>query len=111
MTLRPSAGVQPMRRAPAPDWPGDRERILVLGQVEDDRSVVLGCGTIRTNAALLADRLLGLRAADAFSKAEPAPERSPSFFGAVHIDESGRRWQELKLQSLSQTAKFLSIRA
>lgn len=40
---------------PAPDWPGDRERILVLGQVEDDRSVLLGCGTIRTNAALLAE--------------------------------------------------------
>ncbi|MBU1325320.1 MAG: capsular polysaccharide biosynthesis protein [Alphaproteobacteria bacterium] len=41
--------------APAPDWPGDRERILVLGQVEDDRSVLLGCATIRTNAALLAE--------------------------------------------------------
>ncbi len=41
--------------APAPDWPTDRERILVLGQVEDDRSVVLGCDTIRTNAALLAE--------------------------------------------------------
>ncbi|HEV7229003.1 capsular polysaccharide biosynthesis protein [Brevundimonas sp.] len=41
--------------APTPDWPTDRERILVLGQVEDDRSVVLGCDTIRTNAALLAE--------------------------------------------------------
>lgn len=41
--------------APTPDWPPDRERILVLGQVEDDRSVVLGCDTIRTNAALLAE--------------------------------------------------------
>jgi len=41
--------------APAPDWPADRQRILVLGQVEDDRSVLLGCGTIRTNAALLAE--------------------------------------------------------
>ncbi len=41
--------------ARAPDWPADRQRILVLGQVEDDRSVVLGCGTIRTNAALLAE--------------------------------------------------------
>ena len=66
---------------------------------------------LEVNAALLADRLLGLRAADAFSRTEPAPERSPSFFGAVHIDASGRRWQELKLQHLSQTAKFLSIRA
>ena len=41
--------------APAPDWPGDRERILVIGQVEDDRSVLLGCQGIRTNAALLAE--------------------------------------------------------
>ncbi|WP_241209674.1 capsular polysaccharide biosynthesis protein [Brevundimonas fluminis] len=41
--------------APAPDWPTDRDRILVLGQVEDDRSVLLGCETIRTNAALLTE--------------------------------------------------------
>jgi capsular polysaccharide export protein len=41
--------------APAPDWPTDRDRILVLGQVEDDRSVLLGCESIRTNAALLTE--------------------------------------------------------
>ncbi len=39
--------------AAPPDWPRDRERILVVGQVEDDRSVLRGCGAIRTNAALL----------------------------------------------------------
>ncbi|WP_298124272.1 capsular polysaccharide biosynthesis protein [Brevundimonas sp.] len=40
--------------AAPPDWPRDRERILVVGQVEDDRSVLRGCGAIRTNASLLA---------------------------------------------------------
>ena len=66
---------------------------------------------LETNAALLVDKLLGLRAADAFTQTEAAPERSPSFYGAVHVDGTGRRWQELQLQRLSQTAKFLSIRA
>ncbi len=41
--------------AAPPDWPKDRERILVLGQVEDDRSVLLGCRDVRTNAALLTE--------------------------------------------------------
>ena len=66
---------------------------------------------LEVNAALLVERLLGLRAADAFVQSEPAPERSPHFFGAVHIDGAGHSWQELQLQRLSQTAKFLSIRA
>src|SRR5690606_27640570 len=30
--------------AAPPDWPADRERILIVGQVEDDRSILLGCG-------------------------------------------------------------------
>lgn len=39
--------------APA-DWPTDRERLLVVGQVENDRSILLGCGPdIRTNSALV----------------------------------------------------------
>lgn len=67
--------------------------------------------TLEVNAALLVDRLQGLRGADAFVQTEPAPDRSPSFFGSVHIDSTGHRWQELQLQRLSQTAKFLSIRA
>ena len=39
--------------APTPDWPAERERILIVGQVEDDRSIQLGCGDIRTNAGLV----------------------------------------------------------
>ena len=39
--------------SPPPDWPAGRDRILIVGQVEDDRSILLGCGDIRTNAGLV----------------------------------------------------------
>lgn len=39
--------------AQPPAWPQDRERILIVGQVEDDRSILLGCGAVRTNAGLV----------------------------------------------------------
>lgn len=38
--------------APA-GWPADRERLLVVGQVENDRSIALGCTDIRTNSGLV----------------------------------------------------------
>ncbi len=76
-----------------------------------DCSLLAFSPALEINSALLVDRLLGLRAAQAFVETEAASEHSPHFFGAVHIDATGRRWQELQLQRLSQTAKFLSIRA
>ena len=76
-----------------------------------DCSLLAFSPALEINTALLVDRLLGLRAAQAYVQTEAAPEHSPQFFGAVHIDATGRRWQELQLQRLSQTAKFLSIRA
>lgn len=39
--------------APLPKLPADRRVILVVGQVEDDRSIRLGCADIRTNAQLV----------------------------------------------------------
>ena len=63
------------------------------------------------NAALLVDRLAGLRGTDAFVSSEPPAEDSPSFFGTTYIDSSGTRWQELNLQILSQHPAFLSISA
>lgn len=35
-------------------WPGDRERVLIVGQVENDQSILRGCADIRTNAGLVA---------------------------------------------------------
>ncbi len=37
-----------------PDWPADRQKVLVVGQVENDKSILKGCGDIRTNSALVA---------------------------------------------------------
>ncbi|MBX3477611.1 MAG: capsular polysaccharide biosynthesis protein [Brevundimonas sp.] len=51
------AGVSKYNLAGAPiptDWPGDRERVLVVGQVENDKSILTGCEAIRTNAGLIA---------------------------------------------------------
>lgn len=39
--------------AVGPDWPADRRRILVVGQVENDHSILKGCADIRTNAGLV----------------------------------------------------------
>jgi capsular polysaccharide export protein len=38
--------------APA-GWPSDRQRVLVVGQVENDKSIALGCTDIRTNSGLV----------------------------------------------------------
>lgn len=39
--------------ATGPDWPADRRRILIVGQVENDQSILKGCADIRTNSALV----------------------------------------------------------
>ena len=66
---------------------------------------------LEVNAALLVDRLMGLRSIDAFVSSEPSAEDAPVFFGTTYLDSSGTRWQELNLQTLSQHPAFLSIRA
>jgi len=63
------------------------------------------------NAALLVDRLAGLRGTDAFVSSEPPEEGAPPFFGTNYLDAQGVRWQELNLQALSQHPAFLSISA
>ena len=39
--------------AARPDWPADRRKVLVVGQVENDKSILKGCGDIRTNSRLV----------------------------------------------------------
>ena len=63
------------------------------------------------NAALLVDRLAGLRGTEAFMASENPAEEAPAFYGTVYIDAAGVRWQELNLQILSQHPAFLSISA
>lgn len=66
---------------------------------------------LEVNAALLVDRLAGLRSADAFVSSQPPAEDAPAFFGTTYMDSSGTHWQELNLQVLSQHPAFLSISA
>ncbi len=63
------------------------------------------------NAALLVERLAGLRGADAFAASEPPPEGAPPYFGPCHVDAQGLRWQALDLQILSRHPAFLAIGA
>ncbi len=42
-----------LKGAPPTGWPTDRERLLVVGQVENDRSILLGCTDVRTNSGLV----------------------------------------------------------
>lgn len=42
-----------IKGAPPTGWPADRERLLVVGQVENDRSIALGCTDICTNSGLV----------------------------------------------------------
>lgn len=42
-----------LKGEPPAGWPTDRERLLVVGQVENDRSIQLGCTDIRTNSGLV----------------------------------------------------------
>ena len=36
-----------------PSWPGGARKVLVVGQVENDKSILKGCGEIRTNSGLV----------------------------------------------------------
>ena len=64
---------------------------------------------LEVNAALLVDRLMGLRSIDAFVSSEPSAEDAPVFFGTTYLDSSGTRWQELNLQLLANAPDFLDI--
>lgn len=66
---------------------------------------------LEVNAALLVDRLVGLRSAQAFVASEPPSDGAPAYFGTTYIDAQGMRWQELNLQALAQHSAFLSISA
>jgi len=63
------------------------------------------------NCALLIDRLVGLRGAEAYVASEPPPADAAGWLGYSYTDEAGQQWQEVNLQALSQQHQFLSIGA
>ncbi len=66
---------------------------------------------LEVNCALLVDRLVGLRGAEAFTAAQAPNADAPAWAGHVYTDEEGAQWQEVNLQALSQQPQFLSIGA
>lgn len=65
---------------------------------------------LEVNAALLIDRLAGLKSVDAFVRAHTADAPSHPYLGTIYQDKEGKSWQELNLQNLAQSSEFLSIR-
>ena len=75
------------------DWPSEGRRVVfVPGQVEDDASIRLGCGEVRTNAGLLA--AARQEEPDAFIVYKPHPDvASRNRRGKVALKEA-RRWAD-----------------
>lgn len=67
--------------------------------------------TIGLNCALRIDRLLGLRAAEAFVPAAAETAHAQAWRGPVHTDAEGLSWHALDLQALAQAPAFLAIDA
>ncbi|AVO49933.1 chemotaxis protein CheW [Melaminivora suipulveris] len=71
---------------------------------------VLSLGeALEVNAALLVERLAGLRSADAFVASEPPAGGGQAYFGPCYIDAQDQRWQEIDLQALARDPAFLAI--
>ena len=80
-------------------------------QILAESSLLALNGALEVNAALLVDRLSGLRGMEAFAASEPPESGAPAYFGTTYIDAQGVRWQELDLAALSRDPAFLSIGA
>ncbi len=63
------------------------------------------------NAALLIDRLVGLRSAGMFVSASSSVPGSFPVFSQLLTDADGLQWQELNLQALLDWPDFLSVTA
>lgn len=76
-----------------------------------DASLLAFNPALEVHAALLVDRLLGLRGAQNFTGMQDTPADAPAYLGATYVDEAGDAWQEIDLRHLAQDPGFLHIRA
>lgn len=67
--------------------------------------------SLRVNAAILVDRLAGLRDTEQLERLAPNGERRPGFAGSAWRDPEGRVWQELDLAALAHDPQFLDVAA
>ena len=102
-------GVVDFARFVASTWPLGAGAVTRSEQALAETSLLSLNAALEVNAALLVDKLAGLRGADAFVSVEPQPAGTPDYFGKVFVDAQDQRWQEINLQTLSQYSPFLSI--
>ncbi|MEK8031919.1 chemotaxis protein CheW [Ideonella sp. DXS29W] len=67
--------------------------------------------SLRVNAAILVDRLAGLRDSEQLERLPASDEPRPGFAGPSWRDPQGRVWQELDLAALAQDPQFLDVAA
>ncbi|MDH4478456.1 MAG: chemotaxis protein CheW [Rhodoferax sp.] len=78
---------------------------------DETPSVITINPAIEVGCALQVGRLSGLRSGQAFVSSRDATAGAPSFFGSQFVDAQGKTWQEINLQTLSQSPQFLNISA
>lgn len=83
----------------------------VAGHAPAEASLVTLNAALELNCALWIDRLAGLKGVASFRTSHEAAAGSPDFFGHRYVDPDGISWQELNLQTLSRSARFLGIGA
>jgi len=66
---------------------------------------------LKVNCALKVASLTGLHSVESFRSSAPPDVDMPPYFGMQLLDLDGRRWQEVDLQILSQSPRFLNISA
>ena len=94
------------------DFPGLQGQTLARNEMTlADASLLVFNPALEVHAALLVDRLLGLRGTQSFTAMRDAPRGSPGYWGATYIDAAGADWQEIDLQRLARDPEFLHIRA
>ena len=80
------------------------------GAASDARLVTFN-GLLDFNAALLFDRLWGLRGPEAFTRQDAPAPGAPAWFGQRYTDTGELPWQEINLQALCSQDRFVQIRA
>ncbi len=66
---------------------------------------------VEVNCAVQVSALSGLRAVESFTSSHAPPIDAPTYFGNQLLDANGTLWQEINLQTLSQSPQFLNISA
>jgi twitching motility protein PilI len=87
-------------------------RAAAAGAPRAGAQLVMLNPALRVNAAILVDRLAGLRDSEQLERVDMTDDAPrPGFAGAAWRDPQGRVWQELNLAALAQDPQFLDVAA